>query len=77
MSTVEERVKKIVSEQLGVKGLTFKIHPLLLMISALILWILSNSLWLWKRSLKPEIPDEEAEKLTTVQEAIDYIIANQ
>ena len=24
-----------------------------------------------------EIPDEEAEKITTVQEAIDYIVAHQ
>ena len=30
-----------------------------------------------EEEFETEIPDEEAEKLSTVQEAIDYIIANQ
>ena len=29
-----------------------------------------------EEEFETEIPDEEAEKLTTVQEAIDYIVAN-
>ena len=29
-----------------------------------------------EEEFETEIPDEHAEKLTTVQEAIDYIIAN-
>ena len=29
-----------------------------------------------EEEFETEIPDEDAEKLTTVQEAIDYIIAN-
>ncbi|KZZ79238.1 acyl carrier protein [Oleiphilus sp. HI0132] len=30
-----------------------------------------------EEEFETEIPDEEAEKLSTVQEAIDFIIANQ
>ena len=30
-----------------------------------------------EEEFETEIPDEDAEKLSTVQEAIDYIIANQ
>jgi acyl carrier protein len=29
-----------------------------------------------EEEFETEIPDEQAEKLTTVQEAIDYIVAN-
>jgi len=47
--SIEERVKKIIVEQLGVKEEEFDI----------------------------EIPDEEAEKITTVQSAIDYVQNNQ
>jgi len=49
MSSVEERVKKIVAEQLGVKE---------------------------EEVTETEIPDEEAEKITSVQLAIDYVNAN-
>ena len=30
-----------------------------------------------EEEFETEIPDEEAEKITTVKEAIDYILANQ
>jgi len=43
------------------------------MISVLILWIQLNSLWLLKKNVECEIPDDEAEKITTVQQAIDYV----
>jgi len=29
-----------------------------------------------EEEFETEIPDEEAEKLTTVQDAIDYVVAN-
>ncbi len=77
MSTVEERVKKIVSEQLGVKESDVQNT------SAFVDDLGADSLdtvelvMALEEEFETEIPDEEAEKLTTVQEAIDYIIANQ
>jgi acyl carrier protein len=75
MSSIEERVKKIVIEQLGVKedevserlvrrrsrrGLARHVE----LVMAL------------EEEFECEIPDEEAEKITTVQQAIDYIKAH-
>lgn len=77
MSTVEERVKKIVSEQLGVKEADVQNS------SSFVDDLGADSLdtvelvMALEEEFETEIPDEEAEKLTTVQEAIDYIIANQ
>ena len=76
MSSVEERVKKIVVEQLGVKedevtneasfvdDLGADSLDTMEMVMAL------------EEEFKTEIPDEEAEKITTVQQAINYINAH-
>ena len=77
MSTVEERVKKIVCEQLGVKesevqNTSFFVEDL----GADSLDTVELVMAL-EEEFETEIPDEEAEKLSTVQEAIDFIIANQ
>ena len=77
MSTVEERVKKIVCEQLGVKDTEVQNT------SSFVEDLGADSLdtvelvMALEEEFETEIPDEEAEKLSTVQEAIDYIIANQ
>jgi acyl carrier protein len=77
MSTVEERVKKIVCEQLGVKDSEVQNT------SSFVEDLGADSLdtvelvMALEEEFETEIPDEEAEKLSTVQEAIDYIIANQ
>lgn len=77
MSTVEERVKKIVCEQLGVKEAEVQNT------SSFVEDLGADSLdtvelvMALEEEFETEIPDEEAEKLSTVQEAIDYIIANQ
>ena len=77
MSTIEERVKKIVAEQLGVKleevtnsasfieDLGADSLDTVELVMAL------------EEEFETEIPDEEAEKITTVQEAIDYVNAHQ
>ena len=76
MSTVEERVKKIVVEQLGVKedevtneasfvdDLGADSLDTVELVMAL------------EEEFETEIPDEEAEKITTVQQAIDYVNAH-
>ena len=76
MSDIESRVKKIVSEQLGTDEakVTNK--------SSFIDDLGADSLdtvelvMALEEEFNTEIPDEEAEKITTVQQAIDYINAN-
>lgn len=77
MSTIEERVKKIVAEQLGVKleevtndasfveDLGADSLDTVELVMAL------------EEEFETEIPDEDAEKITRVQEAIDYVTNHQ
>ncbi|KTC21561.1 acyl carrier protein [Pseudomonas marginalis ICMP 9505] len=77
MSTIEERVKKIVAEQLGVKEEEVKND------SSFVEDLGADSLdtvelvMALEEEFETEIPDEEAEKITTVQAAIDYVTAHQ
>lgn len=76
MSSVEERVKKIVVEQLGVNesevtGDASFVDDL----GADSLDTVELVMAL-EEEFDCEIPDEEAEKITTVQQAIDYINAH-
>ncbi|MBK8973044.1 MAG: acyl carrier protein [Hahellaceae bacterium] len=77
MSTVEERVKKIVCEQLGVKESEVQAT------SKFVEDLGADSLdtvelvMALEEEFETEIPDEEAEKITTVQDAIDFILAHQ
>ena len=72
MSTIEERVKKIIGEQLGVKqeevtnNASFVEHGADSLDTVELVMALEEE-------FDTEIPDEEAEKITTVQAAIDYI----
>lgn len=75
MSDVEERVKKIVSEQLGVKEEVTKEASFVDDLGADSLDTVELVMAL-EEEFECEIPDEEAEKITTVQQAIDYINAN-
>jgi acyl carrier protein len=76
MSTVEERVQKIVVEQLGVKEEEVSNE------SSFVDDLGADSLdtvelvMALEEEFDTEIPDEEAEKITTVQQAIDYINAH-
>ncbi len=77
VASIEERVKKIVVEQLGVKeedvtGEASFVDDL----GADSLDTVELVMAL-EEEFACEIPDEEAEKITTVQQAIDYITAHQ
>ena len=73
MSNIEDRVKKIVAEQLGVKEEEVKSE------ASFVDDLGADSLdtvelvMALEEEFETEIPDEEAEKITTVQLAIDYI----
>jgi acyl carrier protein len=71
MSTVEARVKTIVVEQLGVKEGEFTNDASF--VDALYTFELVMAL---EEEFETEIPDEDAEKITTIQQAIDYITAH-
>ena len=76
MSNIQERVKKIVCEQLGVKEEEVTTE------SSFVNDLGADSLdtvelvMALEEEFETEIPDEEAEKITTVQQAIAYIEAN-
>ncbi len=76
MSDIEQRVKKIVVEQLGVNEADVKNA------SSFVDDLGADSLdtvelvMALEEEFDCEIPDEEAEKITTVQQAIDYVTAN-
>jgi len=76
MSDIEQRVKKIVSEQLGADIAAVKNE------SSFIDDLGADSLdtvelvMALEEEFDTEIPDEDAEKITTVQQAIDYINKN-
>jgi acyl carrier protein len=72
---VEEQVKKIVAEQLGVKGEIGNDASFVDDLGADSLDTVELVMAL-EEEFECEIPDEEAEKITTVQLAIDYIEAN-
>ena len=75
MSNVEERVKKIVAEQLGVKEGIANDASFVDDLGADSLDTVELVMAL-EEEFECEIPDDEAEKITTVQQAIDYVEKN-
>ncbi|MAR78101.1 MAG: acyl carrier protein [Gammaproteobacteria bacterium] len=76
MSNIDERVKSIVEQQLNVKKEEIKNESKFIEdLGADSLDTVELVMGL-EEEFKTEIPDEEAEKITTVQEAIDYINKN-
>jgi acyl carrier protein len=73
MENVEQRIKKIVAEQLGVNEAEVKSE------SSFVDDLGADSLdtvelvMALEEEFECEIPDEQAEKINTVQQAIDYI----
>ncbi|MCG6966943.1 MAG: acyl carrier protein [Chromatiaceae bacterium] len=76
MSSIEERVKKIVIEQLGVKE--EEVVPSASFVDDLGADSLDTVelVMALEEEFETEIPDEDAEKITTVQQAIDYVTAH-
>ena len=73
MATVEERVKNIIAEQLGVdKEKIVNSASFVDDLGADSLDTVELVMAL-EEEFDAEIPDEEAEKITTVQQAVDYI----
>ncbi|MDD2667365.1 MULTISPECIES: acyl carrier protein [Zoogloea] len=76
MENIEQRVKKIVAEQLGVNESEIKTD------SSFVDDLGADSLdtvelvMALEEEFECEIPDEEAEKITSVQQAIDYVSAH-
>lgn len=73
MSTVEERVKKIVSEQLGVKEEEVTNEALFVDDLGADSLDTVELVMALEEEFETEIPDEQAEKIETVQDAINYI----
>ena len=77
MSNIQDRVIKIVAEQLGVKEDEVKAD------ASFVEDLGADSLdtvelvMALEEEFDTEIPDEEAEKITTVQAAIDYVNSAQ
>jgi acyl carrier protein len=77
MENIEQRVKKIVAEQLGVNEAEVKID------SSFVDDLGADSLdtvelvMALEEEFECEIPDDEAEKITSVQQAVDYIKSHQ
>ena len=76
MENIEQRVKKIVAEQLGVNESEIKNE------SSFVDDLGADSLdtvelvMALEEEFECEIPDEEAEKITSVPQAIDYVTAH-
>jgi acyl carrier protein len=75
MSNIEERVKKIVAEQLGVKEDIANDASFVDDLGADSLDTVELVMAL-EEEFECEIPDEDAEKITTVQQAIDYVVSH-
>ena len=74
MENIEQRVRKIVAEQLGVNEADIKNE------SSFVDDLGADSLdtvelvMAHEEEFECEIPDDEAEKITNVQQAIDYVV---
>ena len=77
MSSIEERVKKIVVDQLGVKEEEVTLE------ASFVDDLGADSLdtvelvMALEEEFETEIPDEDAEKITTVQQAVDYVTSHK
>jgi acyl carrier protein len=77
MSNIEERVKKIIVDHLGVEE--SKVTPRANFVEDLGADSLDTVelVMALEEEFETEIPDDAAEKILTVQDAVDYITANQ
>ena len=73
MSTIEERVKKIVVEQLGVKEEEVTNNASFVDDLGADSLDIVELVMAFEEAFELEIPDEDAEKIATVKDAVDYI----
>ena len=73
MSTIEERVKKIVVEQLGVKEEEATNNASFVDDLGADSLDIVELVMAFEEAFDLDIPDEDAEKIATVKDAIDYI----
>ena len=77
MDNIEQRVRKIVAAQLGVNEADIKTE------SSFVDDLGADSLdtvelvMALEEEFECEIPDDEAEKITSVQQAIDYVVSHK
>ena len=73
MASVEERVKQIIVEQLGVDEA--EVTPTASFVDDLGADSLDQVEWVmaFEEAFGIEVPDEDAEKMTTVKDAVEYI----
>jgi len=74
--SIEERVKKIVAQQLGVKESEVTNSASFIQDLGADSLDTVELVMALEEEFETEIPDEQAEKITTVQQAIDYINAH-
>ena len=77
MSSVEDQVRGIIAEQLGLKAEEIKNDASIVDDLGAASLDTVELVMALEEEFETEIPDEEAEKITTVQHAIDYIRARQ
>lgn len=73
MSSTEQRVKKIVVEQLGVSEADVKLDASFVDDLGADSLDIVELIMALEEEFEAEIPDEDAEKIRTVQDAIDYV----
>jgi len=76
MESIEQRIKKICAEQLGVSEADIKNESSFLDDLGADSLDMVELVMALEDEFETEIPDEEAEKITTVQKAIEYVEAN-
>ena len=77
MSSVEEQVRGIIAEQLGVKAEDIRNDASFVDDLGADSPDTVELVMALEEEFETEIPDEDAEKITTVQQAIDYILAKK
>jgi len=76
MSSIESRVIKMVAEQLGVKEEEVQVSSSFVEDLGADSLDTAELIMALEEEFDAEIPDEDAEKIATVEDAINYITAN-
>lgn len=76
MNNIEERVRKIVVEHLAVKEEDVTLHATFVEDLGADSLDTVELVMALEEEFEIEIPDEDAEKITTVQQVVDYIKSN-